>query len=119
MRHAHAMAHGVVVLMRQSACLCSTECVCVCFCVGVCVGGCGCVQGFASVNLIGKGGFGEVFRGVLDGVPVAVKVMDVGPEAMQVRDTHTHTHTCCHGRSIECQYVRRSVPAHIWRHMWT
>lgn len=33
-------------------------------------------QGFAAANRLGCGGYGPVFRGVLDGVPVAVKLLD-------------------------------------------
>ncbi len=44
-------------------------------------------ENFAPSNRVGRGGFGSVFRGTLDGVPVAVKVMDVGPDAMQARAT--------------------------------
>jgi hypothetical protein len=45
-------------------------------------------QYFAAANKIGEGGFGAVYRGVLDGIPVAVKVMDGGPNAMQVTGVH-------------------------------
>jgi serine/threonine protein kinase len=34
------------------------------------------VQGFSAANRLGSGGYGPVFRGVLDGVPVAVKLLD-------------------------------------------
>lgn len=34
------------------------------------------LQGFAAANRLGCGGYGPVFRGVLDGVPVAVKLLD-------------------------------------------
>jgi serine/threonine protein kinase len=37
-------------------------------------------NGFAPSNLIGRGGYGCVYRGVMDGVPVAVKTLDA--EAM-------------------------------------
>eukprot|EP00197_Chlamydomonas_leiostraca_P000020 CAMPEP_0202886216 /NCGR_PEP_ID=MMETSP1391-20130828/42060_1 /ASSEMBLY_ACC=CAM_ASM_000867 /TAXON_ID=1034604 /ORGANISM="Chlamydomonas leiostraca, Strain SAG 11-49" /LENGTH=972 /DNA_ID=CAMNT_0049569485 /DNA_START=65 /DNA_END=2985 /DNA_ORIENTATION=+ len=38
---------------------------------------------FAAKNKVGEGGFGPVYRGVLDGIPVAVKVMDTSADAMQ------------------------------------
>jgi hypothetical protein len=39
---------------------------------------------FCGIWPLVQGGFGAVYRGVLDGVSVAVKVMDASPEAMQV-----------------------------------
>eukprot|EP00798_Chlamydomonas_sp_ICE-L_P017200 gene17200-23519_t len=42
-----------------------------------------CTGGFAESNKLGEGGFGPVYRGELDGIPVAIKVMDKGPDAMQ------------------------------------
>jgi hypothetical protein len=42
-------------------------------------------QAFAEGNKIGQGGFGSVYKGMLDGIPVAVKAMTGGPNAMQVR----------------------------------
>jgi serine/threonine protein kinase len=34
------------------------------------------MQGFSAANRLGSGGYGPVYRGVLDGVPVAVKLLD-------------------------------------------
>ncbi|GLI66119.1 hypothetical protein VaNZ11_009830 [Volvox africanus] len=38
---------------------------------------------FSPVNKLGEGGFGPVYRGWLDGIPVAVKVMDTSEGCMQ------------------------------------
>lgn len=38
---------------------------------------------FSPLHKIGGGGFGTVYKGMLDGIPVAIKVMDSSPEAMQ------------------------------------
>ena len=42
-------------------------------------------QGFSEANKLGAGGYGPVYRGVLDGVPVAVKCLDASEGAMQAR----------------------------------
>ncbi|GFS37765.1 leucine-rich repeat protein kinase family protein [Actinidia rufa] len=34
-------------------------------------------DGFSSINLIGSGGFGSVYKGILDGTVIAVKVLDL------------------------------------------
>jgi serine/threonine protein kinase len=34
------------------------------------------LQGFNATNRLGSGGYGPVYRGMLDGVPVAVKLLD-------------------------------------------
>ncbi|KXZ51279.1 hypothetical protein GPECTOR_13g766 [Gonium pectorale] len=41
--------------------------------------------GFSAVNKLGEGGYGPVYRGSLDGIPVAVKVMDCSEGALQGR----------------------------------
>ncbi|GFR44035.1 hypothetical protein Agub_g5192, partial [Astrephomene gubernaculifera] len=41
--------------------------------------------GFSAGSKLGEGGYGPVYRGTLDGIPVAVKVMDCGEGAMQGR----------------------------------
>ncbi|MEW5312959.1 MAG: hypothetical protein WDW38_004556 [Sanguina aurantia] len=38
---------------------------------------------FSSTRLLGSGGYGAVYSGVLDGIPVAVKVMDTTGNSMQ------------------------------------
>lgn len=43
------------------------------------------LQGFCEANKLGSGGYGPVYRGVLDGVPVAIKCLDTSEGAMQVR----------------------------------
>ncbi|GIL84460.1 hypothetical protein Vretifemale_13075 [Volvox reticuliferus] len=40
---------------------------------------------FSPVNKLGEGGYGPVYRGWLDGIPVAVKVMDTSEGCMQGR----------------------------------
>ena len=45
-------------------------------------------QGFSEANKLGSGGYGPVFRGLLDGVPVAVKCLDNSEGAMQARGPH-------------------------------
>ncbi|KAG2438743.1 hypothetical protein HXX76_005288 [Chlamydomonas incerta] len=42
--------------------------------------------GFSPINKLGEGGYGPVYRGTLDGIPVAVKVMDCSEGAMQGRN---------------------------------
>lgn len=44
---------------------------------------------FSTTRLLGSGGYGAVYSGVLDGIPVAVKVMDTSGNSMQVRVPHT------------------------------
>ncbi|GLC46283.1 hypothetical protein PLESTM_001853700 [Pleodorina starrii] len=40
---------------------------------------------FSPANKLGEGGYGPVYRGWLDGIPVAVKVMDTSEDCMQGR----------------------------------
>lgn len=40
-------------------------------------------QGFAASNKLGAGGYGPVYRGTLDGVPVAVKLLDTSGRGSQ------------------------------------
>lgn len=40
-------------------------------------------QGFSAANKLGCGGYGPVFRGRLDGVPVAVKLLDMSGHSQQ------------------------------------
>lgn len=42
-------------------------------------------QGFPSTAFLGRGGFGPVYKGLLEGMPVAVKCMDSNTQANQVR----------------------------------
>lgn len=51
-------------------------------------------QGFSGTNKLGAGGFGPVYRGMLDGVPVAVKLLDPSGLSMQVGGHTQHGGGC-------------------------